>query len=104
MPQPFCDTSVTINARPRFRAGRQAPTVAGMASASTPDPGQQQTPDDDPQAYVGLAQQEAEHRARDRGWSKVRAVPAGAIITMEYVAGRLNFTIEGGVVTRCWAG
>jgi hypothetical protein len=72
--------------------------------ASTPDPEQRQSPDDDAQAYVGLARQEAEQRARDRGWSAVRAVPAGAVITLEYVAGRLNFTVEGGVVTRCWAG
>jgi hypothetical protein len=72
--------------------------------ASIRAPGQQHPEDDDIQAYVGLAQEDAEQRARGWGWSKVRAVPPGAIITMEYVAGRLNFTVEGGVVTRCWPG
>lgn len=69
-----------------------------------PEPGRQKPPDDDTQAYVGLGREEAERRARDRGWSTVRAVPPGAVITMEYVAGRLNFTVEGDAVTRCWAG
>jgi hypothetical protein len=72
--------------------------------ASTPEPGQRQPSDDDAQAYVGLAREEAEQRARARGWSEVRAVPPGAVITMEYVAGRLNFTVEGDVVTRAWIG
>lgn len=71
--------------------------------ASISDPGQQ-PPDDDTQAYVGLGKEEAERRARDHGWPKVRAVPPGAVVTMEYVAGRLNFTVEDGVVTRCWEG
>lgn len=63
-----------------------------------------QAPDDDPRAYLGMVREEAERRARDRGWSAVRAVPAGTVVTMEYVVGRLNFTVEGGVVTRCWVG
>ncbi|MBO8185542.1 I78 family peptidase inhibitor [Streptomyces spirodelae] len=63
-----------------------------------------QPPDDDPDSYVGLAAQEAERRARERGWSSVRHLAPDAIITMEYVTGRLNLTVENGQVVRCWAG
>ncbi|TKA09011.1 I78 family peptidase inhibitor [Actinacidiphila oryziradicis] len=70
--------------------------------APIPGPGQQ--PQDDLEIYVGLISTEAEERARGRGWAKVRALPPGAIITMEYQAGRLNFTVTDGVVTRCWSG
>ncbi|GAB7034419.1 I78 family peptidase inhibitor [Streptomyces sp. NPDC021749] len=62
------------------------------------------TPEDDVEAYVGLAQQDAEERARGRGWSTVRALPPGTVITMEYVVGRLNFEVKDGVVHRCWPG
>lgn len=55
-------------------------------------------------AYVGLAAGGAETQARERGWSTVRALPPGAIITMEYLAGRLNFEVKEGVVVRCWKG
>lgn len=55
-------------------------------------------------AYVGLAADGAERQARDRGWSTVRSLPPGAIITMEYLAGRLNFEVKEGVVIRCWKG
>ncbi|MFF3564136.1 I78 family peptidase inhibitor [Streptomyces sp. NPDC002574] len=61
-------------------------------------------PQDPPDAYVGLAADEAERRATERGWATVRSLPPGAIITMEYRAGRLNFTVDGGRVTRCWSG
>lgn len=61
-------------------------------------------PDDDPGTYVGLGQQEAEERARERGWSTVRSLPPGAIITMEYLAGRLNFEVKDGLVHRSWKG
>ncbi|MYT29723.1 MULTISPECIES: I78 family peptidase inhibitor [unclassified Streptomyces] len=60
--------------------------------------------DDDPEAYVGLSQAAAEGRARDQGWSTVRALPPGAMITMEYVVGRINFEVAGGVVARSWQG
>lgn len=59
---------------------------------------------DDPEAYVGLPGEEAEATARGRGWGVVRSVPPGAMITMEYLEGRLNFTVEDGVVVRCWKG
>ncbi|MET7714175.1 MULTISPECIES: I78 family peptidase inhibitor [unclassified Streptomyces] len=71
-----------------------------MAPIPTP-PAQ---PDDAPDAYVGLAADSAERLARERGWSTVRSLPPGAIITMEYLAGRLNFEVEGGTVIRCWPG
>ncbi|MGW1733637.1 I78 family peptidase inhibitor [Streptomyces sp. NPDC001999] len=61
-------------------------------------------PDDTPGAYVGLAGEAAERRARARGWSSVRSLPPGAIITMEYRAGRINFEVDDAVVTRCWVG
>ncbi|WP_320773886.1 I78 family peptidase inhibitor [Streptomyces sp. CRN 30] len=71
-----------------------------MASNTTPP----QEPQDVPDAYVGLDERNAEHRARERGWSTVRSLPPGAIITMEYLAGRLNFEVRDGRVTRCWKG
>lgn len=44
-------------------------------------------PDDSPDTYVGLDSASAERLARERGWSTVRSLPPGAIITMEYRAG-----------------
>jgi hypothetical protein len=61
-------------------------------------------PEDSPDTYVGLAATSAERRARERGWSTVRSLPPGAIITMEYRVGRLNFEVADGTVTRCWKG
>ncbi|WP_405579833.1 I78 family peptidase inhibitor [Streptomyces sp. NBC_01190] len=61
-------------------------------------------PQDDLDAYRGLGQREAEDRARERGWTTVRSLPPGAVVTMEYVVGRLNFTVDGGRVTRTWLG
>ncbi|MFI1258374.1 I78 family peptidase inhibitor [Streptomyces netropsis] len=61
-------------------------------------------PDDAPEAYVGLDATAAAVRARARGWATVRALPPGAIITMEYQVGRLNFEVEGDTVRRCWKG
>lgn len=46
----------------------------------------------------------AERQARERGWSTVRSLRPGTIITMEYLAGRLNFEVKDGVVARCWKG
>ncbi|MFF2653455.1 I78 family peptidase inhibitor [Streptomyces sp. NPDC058045] len=69
-----------------------------------PIPFPTQEPDDDPASYVGLAAAEAEERARGRGWSAVRSLPPGTMITMEYQVGRLNFEVEDGAVRRCWKG
>ncbi|AVH61549.1 MULTISPECIES: I78 family peptidase inhibitor [Streptomyces] len=64
----------------------------------------QAEPQDSPESYVGLEARNAESRARERGWSPVRSLPPGAIITMEYMSGRLNFEVTDGRVTRCWKG
>ena len=85
--------------RPWCPAARP-PNVAVMAPIPTPPAEPQDTPD----AYVGLDAPGAERRARERGWSTVRSLPPGAIITMEYRAGRLNFEVSDGTVTRCWKG
>ncbi|WP_046728997.1 I78 family peptidase inhibitor [Streptomyces humi] len=69
-----------------------------------PNPAPREEPQDSPQGYVGLDADEAQRLARGRGWSTVRALPPGAIVTMEYRAGRLNFEVRDGVVTRAWKG
>ncbi|MFC7219384.1 I78 family peptidase inhibitor [Streptomyces polyrhachis] len=61
-------------------------------------------PRDDLGAYLGLPVHTAEQRARERGWPQVRTLPPGAVITMEYRAGRLNFEAEDGRVKRSWKG
>ncbi|MCS0638322.1 I78 family peptidase inhibitor [Streptomyces sp. LP05-1] len=71
-----------------------------MAAIPTP-PAQ---PDDDPESYLGRDDRAAERLARSRGWTTVRSLPPGAIITMEYVVGRLNFEVDDHTVTRCWVG
>ncbi|MFC5154655.1 I78 family peptidase inhibitor [Streptomyces amakusaensis] len=70
--------------------------------APTPNPSAH--PEDDPAAYVGLLAESAERLARQRGWSTVRSLPPGAIVTLEYLAGRLNFEVRGGEVVRSWTG
>ena len=74
--------------------------MAGMASIPTPPA----EPQDSPNSYVGLDATEAERLARERGWSSVRSLPPGAIITMEFREGRLNFEVENGTVKRAWKG
>ena len=74
--------------------------MASMASIPTPPA----EPQDSPNSYVGLDATEAERLARERGWSSVRSLPPGAIITMEFREGRLNFEVENGTVTRAWKG
>ncbi|MFF9409373.1 I78 family peptidase inhibitor [Streptomyces anandii] len=71
-----------------------------MASIPTPPA----EPQDNPDGYVGLAADRAERLARERGWSTVRSLPPGAIITMEYRAGRLNLEVAEGRVIRAWKG
>ncbi|MET9439501.1 I78 family peptidase inhibitor [Streptomyces sp. NPDC006610] len=71
-----------------------------MASIPTPPA----EPNDSPDAYAGLDAATAERLARERGWSAVRSLPPGAIITMEYRVGRLNFEVRDGVVVRAWKG
>ncbi|MGW2423149.1 I78 family peptidase inhibitor [Streptomyces sp. NPDC001709] len=71
-----------------------------MASIPTPPA----EPQDSPDGYVGLDAANAERLARQRGWSTVRSLPPGAIITMEYLVGRLNFEVRDGLVARAWKG
>jgi Peptidase inhibitor I78 family len=61
-------------------------------------------PSDDLDSYLGLTRAEAEDRARARGWTTVRSLPPGAVVTMEYVVGRLNFSVDEDRVRRCWLG
>lgn len=92
---------MTHGARPTdFPAAHRPPNVTGMAPIPTPA----SEPQDSPDSYVGLAAEDAERRARARGWSTVRSLPPGTFITMEYLAGRLNFEVADGAVTRCWKG
>ncbi|MFE6893011.1 I78 family peptidase inhibitor [Streptomyces sp. NPDC057694] len=74
--------------------------MAATQGSQPPPPDSQDTPD----GYVGLDAEHAERQAHDRGWSTVRQLPPGAIVTMEYRAGRLNFEVRDGTVTRCWKG
>ncbi|WP_326599780.1 hypothetical protein [Streptomyces sp. NBC_01803] len=69
-----------------------------------PLPQQPRTPDDSPDDYVGLNADAAERRAHDRGWRKVRRLAPDAIITMEFMPGRLNLAVSDGEVVRCWQG
>ncbi|MEU2450890.1 MULTISPECIES: I78 family peptidase inhibitor [unclassified Streptomyces] len=62
------------------------------------------SPADDPASYTGLATAEAKRRALTHGWTTVRMVPPGTILTMEYLEGRLNFEVEDGRVRRAWTG
>lgn len=78
----------------------EPPTVAVMG----PVPNLPAEPDDDLDSYVGLDARTAEEVARERGWTTVRTLPPGAIITMEYLRGRINFEVADGVVKRCWRG
>ncbi|MFB6550102.1 MULTISPECIES: I78 family peptidase inhibitor [unclassified Streptomyces] len=61
-------------------------------------------PQDSPDAYVGLESAAAERLARERGWSTVRSLAPGTVITMEYRVGRLNFEVKDGRVARSWKG
>ncbi|KOG47288.1 MULTISPECIES: I78 family peptidase inhibitor [Streptomyces] len=62
------------------------------------------SPADDPASYTGLDAAEAKRRALTHGWTTVRMVPPGTILTMEYLEGRLNFEVEDGRVRRAWTG
>ncbi|GGO95348.1 proteinase inhibitor I78 [Wenjunlia tyrosinilytica] len=61
-------------------------------------------PEDPLDAYVGMAEDAAQRRASAKGWAHVRTLPPDAIITMEYLVGRINFLVQDGRVTRAWAG
>ncbi|MER7410318.1 MULTISPECIES: I78 family peptidase inhibitor [Streptomyces] len=69
-----------------------------------PESPEGQSEQDEPARYVGLAADDAEQRAREQGWHTVRRLAPDAVITMEYVAGRLNLAVDAGEVVRCWKG
>ncbi|MGQ4364952.1 I78 family peptidase inhibitor [Streptomyces sp. SAS_272] len=69
-----------------------------------PNPTPPAEPQDSPDGYVGLEAAQAERLARERGWSTVRSLEPGTIITMEYRFGRLNFEVREGRVARAWKG
>jgi hypothetical protein len=69
-----------------------------------PEPMVPGAPQDDTARYVGLAAGTAEQQARERGWTTVRTLAPDAVITMEFLSGRLNFTVRDGTVERCWQG
>ncbi|RLL66131.1 I78 family peptidase inhibitor [Streptomyces sp. Z26] len=69
-----------------------------------PEPAAPDSSPDDPARYVGLSSEAAEQHARARGWSTVRVLAPDAIITMEYLDGRLNLAVRDGEVVRCWKG
>lgn len=76
--------------------------MSGMA----PIPTSPVPPEDAPEAYVGLDANGAEQLARSRGWTTVRSVAPGSIITMEYMPSRINFEVDENenTVLRCWLG
>ncbi|MEH0469267.1 I78 family peptidase inhibitor [Streptomyces sp. B21-097] len=61
-------------------------------------------PQDSLDGYVGLETAQAERLARERGWSTVRSLEPGTIVTMEYRFGRLNLEVRDGRVARAWKG
>ncbi|MFR9673947.1 I78 family peptidase inhibitor [Streptomyces sp. TR06-5] len=69
-----------------------------------PDSADPDSPQDDPERYVGLAAHDAERQARAQGWQTVRVLPPDAIITMEFRPGRLNLAVRDGSVVKCWKG
>ncbi|WP_314252942.1 I78 family peptidase inhibitor [Streptomyces kutzneri] len=73
-------------------------------TASSSDPDSAASPDDDPAHYPGLPADEAERRALAHGWTTVRMVAPGTMLTMEHLEGRLNFEVEDGRVRRAWSG
>lgn len=54
--------------------------------------------------YRELAIERARELAAEQGWTTVRELEPGAVITMEYRADRLNLTVREGRVERAWVG
>ena len=90
-----------MGAGPDFPGRRAGPSVARMAPIPTPS---RRTPGQPGHLRRPRLPTGAERLARERGWSTVRSLPPGAIITMEYRAGRLNFEVKDGRVARAWKG
>ncbi|GAA3001067.1 I78 family peptidase inhibitor [Kitasatospora albolonga] len=58
----------------------------------------------DEDEYLGLTAERARLLAAERGWSAVRVLEPGALITLEYREDRLNLQVRDGLVERCWQG
>ncbi|MBA0050566.1 proteinase inhibitor I78 [Streptomyces sp. AJS327] len=69
-----------------------------------PEPEAPDTAGDEPESYVGLSADAAERRAYEQGWSTVRRLAPDAIVTMEFLVGRLNLAVTDDTVVRCWKG
>ncbi|MFI7275208.1 hypothetical protein ACL02R_17980 [Streptomyces sp. MS19] len=69
-----------------------------------PVPRPPQPPQDVPDRYVGMRADDAERSATERGWPRVRRLAPDAIVTMEFMPGRLNLAVRDGEVVRCWQG
>jgi len=93
---------VETNALSHSRAYRAVAAYGCRMAPQADFPGD--NPHDDMAAYPGLERETAERRAREHGWTTVRSLPPGAVVTMEYVVGRLNFTIKDDRVQRAWFG
>lgn len=89
---------------PSGRRKLSSVAVTPYGGAMAPEPGDRNDPQDELESYLGLVAEAAEGRAREHGWTTVRMLQPGAIITMEYLVGRLNFEVEDGTVRRCWKG
>lgn len=54
--------------------------------------------------YRGLPVAIARERALADGWTSVRVLEPGAMMTMDHREGRLNLGVREGVVERSWEG
>ena len=60
-------------------------------------------PVDDPDRYVGLSVDAARDLALEAGWGRVREVTGeDVVITLEWLADRVNFHVRDGTVVKCW--
>ncbi|WP_354639163.1 I78 family peptidase inhibitor [Kitasatospora camelliae] len=60
--------------------------------------------DDNAEEYRGMPVERARERAAERGWTTVRELEPGALITLEFRADRLNLAVRDGEVERAWVG
>jgi hypothetical protein len=71
-------------------AGAASPTAPADAEARA------NSPKPAPSHYVGMTCQEAEARAKGDGYSNVRVVKPGQMVTQEYMPDRLNLHCDAG--------
>ncbi|MEU1422163.1 I78 family peptidase inhibitor [Kitasatospora sp. NPDC005751] len=61
-------------------------------------------PEADAEGYAGLRVERARELAHRDGWTSVRVLQPGAMMTMDHREGRLNLVVRDGVVERSWEG